>query len=134
MPITNTWADENKTILVNDFPESWTWDEFVNAVFRGYDLISQVDHTVYIIAKNFVNTPKGNAMVAFKRVEEFPPNLALLIIQSPRTNSIGMTLINVFLKVYGKQAGKVVYVRSMEDAYRLIEKHSQQSLVKAQAR
>jgi hypothetical protein len=133
MPITNTWTDESKTVLVNDFPETWTWDEFVAACFRGYELIGAVNHTVYIIAKNFVNTPKGNAMLAFKRVEEFPPNLALLIIQSPRTNSIGMTLINVFLKVYGKQAGRVVYVRSMEDAYRLIEKHSQQAQVRAQA-
>ena len=133
MPITNTWSDDSKTVLINDFPPSWTWDEFVAACLKGYELIGTVDHTTYVVAKNFTNTPKGNAMLAFKRVEEFPPNLAMLIIQSESVNSIGMRMINVFLRVYGRQAGKVIYVKSMEDASRLIEKHRQRVQVKAAA-
>ena len=41
MPITNSWADESKTILINDFPQGWTWDEFVKGVFSGYELINK---------------------------------------------------------------------------------------------
>ena len=133
MPITNSWADDSKTILINDFPQNWTWDEFVAAVLKGFELIHTVDHTVFVIAKDFTNTPKGNAMLAFKRVEDFPPNLALLIIQSASANSIGIRMINVFLRVYGRQAGKVIYVRSMDDAYRLIEKYRQRGQIKAPA-
>src|SRR5258706_4602189 len=133
MPITNSWADDSKPILINDLPRNWTWDEFVAAVLKGFELIHTVDHTVFVIAKDFTNTPKGNAMLAFKRVEDFPPNLALLIIQSASANSIGIRMINVFLRVYGRQAGKVIYVRSMDDAYRLIEKHQQRSQIKVQA-
>ncbi len=133
MPITNSWADDSKTILINDFPRNWTWDEFVAAVLKGFELIHTVDHTVFVIAKDFTNTPKGNAMLAFKRVEDFPPNLALLIIQSASANSIGIRMINVFLRVYGRQAGKVIYVKSMDDAYRLIEKHQQRAQIKVQA-
>ncbi len=131
MTITNTWADDSKSVLVNDFPLTWTWDEFVNSVLKGFELINAVNHPVYVIAKNFTNTPKGNAMAAFKRVEDFPPNLKLLIIQSPSMSSMGIVMINVFMKVYGRQAGKVVYVKSMEDAYILIEKHRQQLAVVA---
>ena len=55
-----------------------------------------------------------------------------LIIQSDSMNSLGITMINVFLRVYGRQAGKVVYVRTMDDAYRLIEKHQMHKIEKAQ--
>ena len=133
MPITNAWADDSKTVLINTFPQTWTWDEFVAAVLKGYEMVHTVDRTVYIIAKNFTNTPKGNAMLAFKRVEDFPRNLALLIIQSDNANSIGIRMINVFLRVYGRQAGKVIYVKSMEDAHRLIEKREQRGMFKAKA-
>lgn len=131
MQITNSWSDGSKTVLINEFPQSWTWDEFVKGCFAGYDMIKTVDHTVYIVAKNFNNTPKGNAMGAFKRVEDFPPNLALLIIQSESMNSVGITMINVFLRVYGRQAGKVIYVKTMEDAMRLIDKHRQATPAKS---
>lgn len=126
MPVTNAWADETKTVLINDFQGQWTWDEFEAGVLRGYEMINGVSHPVYVIAKNFTNTPKGNAMTAFKRVENFPDNLVLLIIHSQGFNPIGRILINAFLRVYGRQAGKVMYVDSMENAYKVIEKHQQQ--------
>jgi hypothetical protein len=53
MPVTNSWEDEAKTILVNDFQGQWTWDEFEAGVLRGYELIKTVDHPVYVIARNF---------------------------------------------------------------------------------
>ena len=129
MPVTNTWSDDTKTVLVNDFQGFWTWDEFEAGVQRGYELIRGVDQVVYVIAKNFTNTPKGNAMAAFRRVENFPANMALLIIHSENMNTLSRTLLNVFLKVYGRQAGKVIYVESMENAYKVIEKHREQSVV-----
>ena len=134
MPVTNAWADDTKTVLINDFQGRWTWEEFEAGVFRGYDMMKGLDHTVYVIAKNFTNTPKGNAMAAFRRVEDFPPNLALLIIHSESMNSLGRTLINVFLKVYGRQAGKVLYVDSMDNAFKIVEKYKQQELAKQAVR
>jgi hypothetical protein len=130
MPVTNSWGDEAKTILVNDFQGQWTWEEFEAGVLRGFELIKTVDHPVYVIAQNFTNTPKGNAMAAFRRVENFPANLALLIIHSEGFNPIGRVLINTFLRVYGRQAGKVLYVDSMDNAYKAVEKHHQQSGVR----
>jgi len=41
--------------------------EFVAAVLKGFELIHTVDPHGLRIAKDFTNTPKGNAMLAFKR-------------------------------------------------------------------
>src|ERR1041385_5944356 len=104
MPIVSSWADDSKTVLINAFSQTWTWDEFVASVLNCWELIRPVDHTVYPGAKGFTDTPKGNAMLAFKRVENLPPNLGLLILQSDRTNAIAQVLTNVFLRVYGTNA------------------------------
>jgi hypothetical protein len=121
MSVEVSWYDEEKTIILQEFPVSWTWDDFFDGVHRTVELEKQVSHPVYVIGTQPPNgqSPKGNVLsqynAAIKMHEE---HMRYYIIASD--NYLTSLFGNIFLKTTALRH-KTRMVNTVEDALKFIE-------------
>jgi hypothetical protein len=55
------WNNPEKTILIREYPESWTWDEFRENVETTRQMFKEVQHDIFFIidARNIRHLPEG---------------------------------------------------------------------------
>lgn len=122
MAIEVNWYNSEKTIILEKYPNKWTWDDFYALRDTVPLMMSEVPHTVNIIADmgNNLDVPSGNAMLHARNVvNSFPPNWGMLIMitRSPLINSF----VNMFNKIFpALWARKIHLVKSYDDAFALI--------------
>ena len=120
MTVKISWYDEEKTIILQEFPVEWTWDEFYEIVRQSVEMEKSVPHTVYSIGTNPPNakTPPGNALNNFRSaLLMHPPNMRWYIIATGNllTRILGLTILRA--GIFGE---KLRVVGSLEDALRIV--------------
>jgi hypothetical protein len=124
MPVEVTWDNPEKTIIKRTFTGQWTWDEFYTTSATVMDMMSEVEHPVYVFADFLggANLPTGSAMTHARNViRNYPDNWAGLIVVSNKL-FIGM-MVKSFGSVFASMAtGKVFMAESLEEAYTHVKK------------
>jgi hypothetical protein len=125
MPIEVTWYNNAKTIILENYPPKWTWDDFYALREIVPPMMSEVPHRVSIIADfgNNLDIPSGNAMLHARNViNAFPENWGLLVIIS--RSALINSFVNMFARIFPLQwARKIYLVKSYEDALSTIARY-----------
>ena len=120
MTVNVSWYDEEQTIILQEFPMNWTWEDFFEAVGRTVELEKTVSHPVYILGTNPKNgqMPKGNSLAQFNAaLKMHPPHMRYYILA---TNNTFVALMGrVLLQTSGLRE-KTRLVNTVDDGLRLI--------------
>ncbi len=115
------WYDEDQTIIVQEFPMVWTWDEFYDGVKKTVEMEKSVSHQVYVLGTQPPNgkTPKGAILTHYETaIKMHPRNMRFYIIATD--NYFTSLFGNIFLKTTALRK-KARMVNKFEDALRFIE-------------
>lgn len=114
------WHDPEKTIIVQEFPDAWTWEDFWEAVNRTVEMEHEIEHEFYVVG---VMSPKGkvppgNSMEQFSNaLKSHRPKMRLYI---TATGSIFANIMfRTFLKIV--RMDKFTSVVTLPAAISLIE-------------
>jgi hypothetical protein len=116
MPISVKWDNDKKTVVHYEFNGKWTWEEYHSAIQQAYEMVKELPYIVNMILDfRFANVLPSNALSIFGRSMKTPPkefDLALIVSKSGFIEAI----YNVFRRLNGKMAEKLVLVRTIEEA------------------
>ena len=120
MPVKVSWYDDEQTIILQEFPLSWTWDEFFDAVERTVELENTVSHPVYIMGTNPPNgkMPGGNVLAQFNAALKMHPAHMRYYIMA--TNNAFTALMGRILLQTSALREKTRLVTTLDDGLRLI--------------
>lgn len=121
MPVAVDWYPSTDNIIVYEFIEGWTWQEFHAAIDRAIELSHQVEHTVYYIANvhKTESIPRGALRQVKSIMSKMPANWgATIVVQH---NLFVKTLAESFTRIYPKYGKNFPVVSSMEAAIALVE-------------
>ncbi len=127
MPITIDWGNPEKTYILEQFEQSWTWEEYLALDPVENEMMDSVDHKVHIIADaRGARLPDHGALTYFPKIVEGAvtgshPNAGLYIIVG--ASRIIQTFAEIYQRVYTGHGQKVRLVKTMEDALALIESY-----------
>jgi hypothetical protein len=120
MSVNVSWYDDEHTIILQEFPLTWTWDEFFDAVKSTVELEKTVDHPVYVMGTNPPSgkMPSGNVLAQFNAaIKMHEPNMQLYIMAT--NNSFTALMGRVFVQTTSMR-DKVRMVATLDDGLRLI--------------
>ena len=116
MPITVRWDNDSHTVVNYEFTGKWTWDEYHAAIHTAYAMVEHLPYIVNMILDfRNANVLPGNALSIFGRSMKTPPkefDLAMVVSKSGFIEAI----YNLFRRLNGKMAEKVVLVKTLEEA------------------
>lgn len=120
-----SWVDDAQTILQLDIIDGWTWEDAYITAHAINAQISAVEHDVYTIyhfTEEMGIVPRQFAITHIKALLEADvPNEKLVIMIA--ADSLLARLIETLAGIYRDLAGnasKLRFLRTLEDAYRLI--------------
>lgn len=122
MDIKVTWLDEQKTIVHQQYPKKWTWDDFYGMRDVVKAMIESRHETIHIISdfREYSHLPRGNIMMHSRNVlNSYPDNWGLLIVVT--NYSLIAAMVNLFLRVFPAPFNtKVRLAGSIEQAQEMI--------------
>lgn len=122
MSVKASWYDPEKTIILQEFPLAWTWDDFYAVVRETVEMERTVSHPVYVIGTQPPNgqTPTGNILSHYNSaLKMHEPHMRYYIMAT--ANRLNAVLGNILVKTSGMRL-KVRLVVTFDDALRLVEK------------
>lgn len=128
MRVEVSWYDDEKTVILQQFPAEWTWDDYYDGVKRTVELEKTVDHHVYVVGTQPPNgqTPKGNILTHYNAaIKMHADNMRYFIIATDNT----MTTFfgNIFLKTTPMRT-KARMVTTIEDAINFVEQDKEKTV------
>jgi hypothetical protein len=125
MSVKVSWYDDEQTIILQEFPMTWTWEEFFEAVERTVELEKTVSHPLYVMGTNPRNgkMPGGSVLANFEaaiRMHEPQMQLYIMATNNPFTALFG----GMFLQIT-RMRDKIRLVARVEDGLRLIADEKQ---------
>lgn len=127
MPVTVSWADDEHTIVMNQYDGLCTLDEVHQAITAGYNLIHSVPHEVdSIIYYTKGSSVRSNDLLSVTgRLErQRPPNLRqTVVVGSPRFLKV---LFEVVKKTAPRVTENVTLVNTLDEAWALIRQKRNQ--------
>ena len=127
MGITNTWDNEEKTIIHQAYEGVWSWAEFDAAQQESGVMLDSVDHKVGLIIDIEKSTiPEAKtALAKFSDIAAVPalthPNAGLAVVAG--ASRLAATLIEAFGKFHKPAAERMAVVPTLEEAYEIIAEH-----------
>jgi hypothetical protein len=125
---TISWYDAEKTILLCEVKERWSWDEAHALISEMNQWCSTVKHGVYSLfhfQRNASLLPQGKTAISNMRklISIEHPNDQLLIFIGAST--LVATLANIAGQVYGmrKIMARVRFISALDEALNVIEQH-----------
>jgi hypothetical protein len=114
------WHDPEKTIIVQEFPDVWTWEDFWDCVNRTVAMEHEIEHEFYVVG---VMSPKGkippgNSFEQFsKALQSHRLQMRLYI------TATGSVFANIMFRTYLKvvRMDKFTSVVTLPAAINLIE-------------
>ncbi len=124
MPITVSWADDARTIILEEYGPSWTWEEFLGVSAQEHHMMDQVEHRVDIIADARSTSLPDRALEMFPEIVRQAatsghPNAGLYVVVG--ASRLIRTFITLYSRIYPEHGSNIKLVESMEEAYRVIE-------------
>ncbi len=120
MTVKVSWYDADQTIILQEFPLTWTWEDFFDAVERTVEMENTVSHPVYIMGTNPPNgkMPGGNTLAQFNAaLKMHPPHMQLYIMAT--NNAFSAMMGRILVQTSGMRE-KTRLVNTVEDGLRLI--------------
>jgi hypothetical protein len=122
MPWNTLWYDEEETIILYEPVDPWTWEEFVDAIRRGQDMMRDKPHfvdTIYNLHPP-IKMPSTSALGYFREVYATDPeNSGINAVIG--ASAFVESLVGVTTTVMGGRS-RFKFVSNMEEAAAEIEK------------
>jgi hypothetical protein len=122
MPWKVSWYDDEETIVMYEPINPWTWEEFVDAIRRGQDMMRGKPHfvdTIYNLHPP-IKMPSTSALGYFRDVYATDPENSGINAVIGATSFVE-TLVGVITGVMGGSS-RFKFVSGMEEALAVIEK------------
>lgn len=123
MRIEVEWYDEAKNIIVQRYPEAWSWDEFKRLQDIVPPMMREVSHTVHVVGdfSKHQYIPAGNPILhARNLMDSYPENFGMLIIIT-RTGIIE-SFVKAFINIFtGSFGSRILIVNSPEEVLKAID-------------
>jgi len=128
-----SWYDADKTILLCEVTERWSWDETYAVIHEMNRWCSAAQHGVYTIFHFHNKTallPGGRTAIADirKLIDNEHPNDQLILFVG--ASALVTSLVNIAGQVYGMRSilARFRFVYSLEEALLKIERHKAATL------
>jgi hypothetical protein len=120
------WYNDEKTILLFDVYEGWTWDEAHAIVSQQVAMMAEVEHGVHTIfyLHGLSGLPRGSALPNVRKLMRIQhPNERMTVFIG--VTGFGQALANVVARAYGMQSlvAKYRFVSTMQQALEEIERY-----------
>lgn len=125
MTVKVSWYDDEHTTILQEFPMTWTWEEFFDAVERTVEMERSVSHPVYVLGTNPQNgkMPGSNVLAQFNAaLKMHPPHMQYYIMA---TNNSLVTILGRILLQTSSLREKTRLVNTVEDGLRLIAENKE---------
>ena len=121
MPIDVAWDDETCTIIRYTFTTPWTWNDYRQAIDKGWELAKSVDHPTDTITDMSQSRlwPDGIFNNIRKSVVEIPDTTQSVVLVGG-----GMFVemaISVLRRVYRSPGARFLTAKSVDEARQLIQ-------------
>lgn len=116
MSVTAKWLDDSKTVVLREFSNNWTWDDFYQAQNHVVEMLNSVDHKV-------------DQVFDFSQSRALPPNVITHIGNSGRNmpdnrgksivilqSTFYQTLYRVISRIFPAIAKNVIITDTREKA------------------
>ena len=123
MPTRVYWDNEEKTIIVREMTDKWTWKDYGQAIQQVHEKLGEVSHTVDIIVdcRETSDLPSGALRNLSTSNKVYPQNVGQQVIVA---TSYFIELFAKMLRDYMPEKQHMfTYVHTMEEAYRHIATH-----------
>lgn len=124
MPIHTSWASAENTILLSEFGESWTLDDFHNMVDEMHRLISSADHPVHLISDFSRSKVSPAKLLSVGRHVENKSSANMGISVSVGANAFIKALTTVAQRMFLKDS-QLYFADTLEEAFQIIAQHEQ---------
>jgi hypothetical protein len=100
MTVTNSWDNDDKTIIRMEVSGRWTWDEMYKASEEGYAMLESVNHTVYPIIdfSKSQGMPKNAITHARNMMGKQHPHTGMTVFVG--ANTLFVSLWRIFVRLY----------------------------------
>lgn len=121
MPITVSWHDEEKSVILRQMQGNWTWDDFHISQSNINAMLKEVPHTVdQIIDTRESRSIPSNAITHFRSANKnVPANSGLRAVIG--TNAFYRMMFKVLGSAFPKVVENVVFVADMNEALAALE-------------
>lgn len=122
MAITIEWDNPEKTVLRYRFIDNWTWDEYLEQLKEGREMMASVSHHVCIL-NDFTpmkSLPPNFITLARSVINSRPANTGLAIFVS--TSSFFKIMHSVLKKIIPEVPTSYLLVTSEAEAYERFDK------------
>jgi hypothetical protein len=124
MPVQCFWDDDAKTIYCVHMHDTWTWDEFTNAVKESYAMLGKLDYRVDFVMGFLSSLPEdGSAMMPLTYAgENQPPNIrhTVMLNATGRATTMFMQSIIGAVDAVNEWVGPK-FVESMEECRQYLQ-------------
>jgi len=127
MPISVTWDNDGKTILMRKMTNPWTWQDYGDAMKVVHQMLSEVEHTVDIIVDctEINDLPDGALGTLAKSNRQYPTNMGKQYIVS------SSYFIEIFSSMLADMASSkkslFIHKLTMQEAYADIQAEREKS-------
>ena len=121
MPISVTWDNEEKTILLRKVTKPWSWQDYIEAMKVVHQKLSEVDHMVDIIVDctEINNLPDGALGSLSKSNRAYPENMGQQFVVS---SSLFIELFsNMLAGMTNNNKSFFIHKHTIEEAYEEIK-------------
>jgi hypothetical protein len=125
------WLTDDKSILLVEFIDAWTWDELHDVMQEITLVVKDTTHPIHLILKFEVHPPPGNPVNQFNDLaRNRPKNIIDIFMAIPSLPSVAKVFLGSLAGLLDKMAGRkepITIVYSIEEARALIEKQAVRS-------
>jgi hypothetical protein len=120
MGMSLAWDNEEKTVIRWEFDGEWTWSEYGKLKVVFDSMVSQVDHTVDVIAdmSKSPTLPKSSLTQFKKYNRTTPPNRGLIVFVG--TNTIVRIMAEALGNVFRGLSQYIAFSPSIDEARHLL--------------
>jgi hypothetical protein len=124
MPITFAWGDTNKTILISQVREKWTWNEYYEAKAESREMRFGRDVHIIMDMTYAIGMPSG-AITHFRATardgsDQSPEEGQVLSMTFVGANRLFRSLSDVVLRLVPSVSTMLYFVDTIDEAYTVI--------------
>ena len=127
MPTQVYWDNPDKTIIVREMTDDWTWEDYGKAIGEVHQMLSEVDHVVDITVdcRGTYKLPQGALQKLANSNRRYPQNIGQQVIVAT----------SYFLEIFAKMVQQYMphmrhlftYVNTVDEAYQHIDESRTQT-------
>ncbi|MBE0690889.1 MAG: hypothetical protein IH587_12295, partial [Anaerolineae bacterium] len=104
MPMTISWLNEERTIILCTGEGKWTWEEFHEGSLRAIEMMNTVSHRVDLIydRKPGSYPPSGSGLQHYKVALQRMPDYANMHVFVGSMSMVVQVTMNLFFRLYGR--------------------------------